>query len=78
MTEESVQKAIELVETTDIKDQKVFVIYLPQVHESLAGIVAGRIREKYNVPTIVLTKTDQGVKGSGTCRLSAIICLKNS
>jgi len=44
---------------------KVMVIYLPEVHESLAGIIAGRIREKYNHPTFVLTKGEEGVKGSG-------------
>jgi len=65
MTITSVEKAINLVETTEIKNKKVFVIYIPEVHESLAGIVAGRIREKYNVPTIILTKCDHGVKGSG-------------
>lgn len=65
MTAESVEKAIKLVETTDIKNKKVLVIYMPEVHESLAGIVAGRIKERYNAPTIILTKTDHGAKGSG-------------
>ena len=44
---------------------KVLVIYLPQVHESLAGIIAGRIREAYHKPVFVLTKAEEGVKGSG-------------
>ncbi len=65
MTYEGVDKAIELVENTDIKNHKIFVIYIPEIHESLAGIIAGRIREKYNVPTIILTKSEEGVKGSG-------------
>lgn len=65
LTEQGVQQAIELVETTDIKEDKVLVIYLEECHESLAGIIAGRIREKYNKPSIVLTKTKEGLKGSG-------------
>ena len=46
-------------------DDKVLVIYLTDCHESLAGIIAGRIREKYNKPVIVLTRSKEGVKGSG-------------
>lgn len=47
------------------KTEKVLIVYLPDCHESLAGIIAGRIREKYNKPTIVLTDSEEGVKGSG-------------
>lgn len=47
------------------KEDKVLVVYLPDCHESLAGIIAGRIREKYHKPTIVLTDGEEGVKGSG-------------
>ena len=65
LTEQGVEKAIELVETTKIKDDKVLVIYLTDCHESLAGIIAERIREKYNKPVIVLTRSKEGVKGSG-------------
>lgn len=65
MTMNGVEKAIEIVENSDIKNDKVFVIYLPNIHESLAGIIAGRIREKYNVPTLILTKSEDGAKGSG-------------
>lgn len=65
MTKKGVERAIEIVETTEIKKQKVFVIYIEDVHESLAGIIAGRIREKYNVPTIVITNSYEGAKGSG-------------
>lgn len=65
MTEEGLEKAIELVETTSIKDDLVLVIYLEDCHESLAGIIAGRVREKYNKPVLVITKTEDGLKGSG-------------
>ncbi|MGM9934126.1 single-stranded-DNA-specific exonuclease RecJ [uncultured Clostridium sp.] len=65
MTMNGVEEAIEIVENSNIKNDKVFVIYLPHIHESLAGIIAGRIREKYNVPTLILTKSEDGAKGSG-------------
>lgn len=65
MTMQGVEEAIEFVESTGIINNKVFVIYLPNIHESLAGIIAGRIREKYNVPTFILTKGEHGAKGSG-------------
>lgn len=65
MTEAGIIQAKELVENTDLKEDKVLVIYLPQCHESLAGIIAGRIREQYNRPVFVLTKGEEGVKGSG-------------
>lgn len=65
MTEQGVQQAKDLVEHTKLKKDKVLVIYLPQCHESLAGIVAGRIREQYHRPVFVLTKSEEGVKGSG-------------
>lgn len=65
MTMNGVEEAIEIVENSGIKDDKVFVIYLPHIHESLAGIIAGRVREKYNVPTLILTKSEGGAKGSG-------------
>lgn len=64
LTEQGVQQAIELVEQMATAD-KVLVLYLPDCHESLAGIIAGRIREKYNRPVFVLTKSEDGVKGSG-------------
>lgn len=65
MTMNGVEDAVEIIENSDIKNNKVFVIYLPHIHESLAGIIAGRIREKYNVPTLIITKSEDGVKGSG-------------
>ncbi len=65
MTLIAVEQAIEQVETTDIFRDKVLVIYLPECHESLAGIVAGKVREKYYKPVFVLTNSEDGVKGSG-------------
>lgn len=65
MTAEAVEEAIEQVENTSLKEDRVLVIYLPDCHESLAGIVAGRIREKYYKPTFVLTNAEEGAKGSG-------------
>lgn len=65
MTEEAVKQAVQQVEETPAGRDKVLVIYLPDCHESLAGIVAGRIRERYNKPAFVLTDAEEGVKGSG-------------
>ena len=65
MTEEAVKQAEEQVETTTISKDKVLVVYLPDCHESLAGIVAGRIRENYYKPVFVLTDAEEGVKRSG-------------
>lgn len=65
MTEKGVREAVELVEQTSLREDKVLVIYLPDCHESLAGIIAGRIRERYHRPVFLLTKGEDGVKGSG-------------
>lgn len=65
LTEKGKDAAIQLIENTDLKKDPVLVVYLPECHESLAGIIAGRIREKYNRPVFVLTKGEKGVKGSG-------------
>lgn len=65
LTEKGKDAAIHLIENTDLKNDPVLVVYLPECHESLAGIIAGRIREKYNRPVFVLTKGEKGVKGSG-------------
>lgn len=65
MTEQGVQKAIAQVEEKGIGQDRVLVLYLPDCHESLAGIIAGRIREKYGRPAFVLTRAEEGVKGSG-------------
>ena len=53
------------VEGTKIGRDRVLVVYLPDCHESLAGIIAGRVREKYGKPVFVLTKAEEGIKGSG-------------
>lgn len=65
MTERGVAEAVNLIETTSLKDDRVLVVYLPDCHESIAGIIAGRIRERYYRPVFVLTKSEDGVKGSG-------------
>lgn len=65
MTERGVAEAVNLIETTPLKDDRVLVVYLPDCHESIAGIIAGRIRERYYRPVFVLTKAEDGVKGSG-------------
>ena len=65
MTERGVAETINLIETTSLKDDRVLVVYLPDCHESIAGIIAGRIRERYYRPVFVLTKAEEGVKGSG-------------
>ena len=65
MTERGIKEAAEMIETTSLKEDKVFVIYLPDCHESIAGIIAGKIRDRYYRPTIILTKAEDGVKGSG-------------
>lgn len=61
----AVEQAIHQVETTSLKKDRVLVVYLPDCHESLAGIVAGKVREKYYKPVFVLTDAEEGVKGSG-------------
>ena len=65
MTAQAVEQAFIQVENTELKEQDVLVIYMPDCHESLAGIVAGRVREKYYKPVFVLTKGEEGIKGSG-------------
>lgn len=64
MTKEGVDRAINIIDSTYINNDKILVVYIPDIHESLAGIVAGRVKEKYNKPTIILTKSEDGVKGS--------------
>ena len=65
MTAIAVEEAIEQIEESVLKNDRVLVVYLPECHESLAGIVAGRVRERFYKPTFVLTKAEEGVKGSG-------------
>ncbi len=65
MTEKGVAKALEMIERTDLKEDKVLVVYLPDCHESIAGIIAGRVREQCHRPVFILTRGEDGVKGSG-------------
>ena len=65
MTDDGVKQALDQIENSDMKRDRVLVIYLPDCHESLAGIIAGRIRERYYRPVFVLTRSQDGVKGSG-------------
>ena len=65
MTEKGVEEAVRLIEHTDLREDKVLVVYLPECHESIAGIIAGRLKERYCRPVFVLTKAEEGVKGSG-------------
>ena len=65
MTQQETQKALEQIEKEGREKDKVLVVYLPECHESLAGIIAGRIREAYQRPVFVLTRGEEGVKGSG-------------
>lgn len=65
MTEKGVEEAILKIEEENLGKDRVMVVYLPQCHESLAGIIAGRIREKYYKPVFILTKSEDCVKGSG-------------
>ncbi|MFR1766970.1 MAG: single-stranded-DNA-specific exonuclease RecJ [Lachnospira sp.] len=65
MTESELSKALKIIDETEIKNDKVLVIYLPDCHESIAGIIAGRIKELYYRPTFVITDAKDGAKGSG-------------
>lgn len=65
ITDKEAKKAIEMVETTELSEDHVLVVYLPDCHESVAGIIAGRIRERFYKPTFVLTNAEDGAKGSG-------------
>lgn len=65
MTLFGTEQAMEQIENTSLKEDKVLVVFLPDCHESLAGIIAGRIRERYYKPVFVLTRGEEGVKGSG-------------
>ena len=65
LTLQGVEQAVNYVKEHHLEQDKVMLIFLPDVHESLAGIIAGRIREKYNHPVFILTRGEEGVKGSG-------------
>lgn len=65
MTQAGLEQALSIIESSELKKDKVLVVYLPKCHESLAGIIAGRIRERYHKPVFVLTSAEEAVKGSG-------------
>ncbi len=65
LTLKGVAEAIQVIEESDLIKDRVLIIFLPDCHESLAGIIAGRIKERYGKPTFVLTRGEEGVKGSG-------------
>ena len=65
LTAQGVEQAKQIVDHTEIGKDRVLVVYLPECHESLAGIIAGRLREYYGKPSFVLTGGQNGVKGSG-------------
>lgn len=65
LTVKGTEEAVKMIEETELKKDRVLIVYLPDCHESLAGIIAGRIRERYFKPCFVLTDAEEGVKGSG-------------
>lgn len=65
LTKHNTEKAVTFLEESGRQEDKVIVLYLPEAHESLAGIIAGRIREAFHRPTLVFTKAEEGVKASG-------------
>ena len=66
LTKEGLEASIHQIQANNMtQDKKVLVVYMPNIHESIAGIIAGRVREKFNLPAIVLTKAHDGAKGSG-------------
>lgn len=65
LTLKGYEQAVALIENSSMKEDRVLVAYLPDCHESLAGIIAGRLRERYYRPVFVLTKGEDAVKGSG-------------
>ena len=65
LTARGVEQAVQQIETSSLKNDRVLVVYLPDCHESIAGIIAGRIRERYHKPVFVLTDGKDCVKGSG-------------
>lgn len=64
LTKEGVEEAIRQVLETGRRSERVLVIYLPDCHESIAGIIAGKVKERFYRPTIVLTDAEEGIKGS--------------
>ncbi len=65
LTKDGVEEAIRQVQETGRRSERVLVVYLPDCHESIAGIIAGKVKERFYRPTIVLTDAEDGIKGSG-------------
>ena len=65
ITQDSLERIIDNIENTALINDKIIVVYDENTHESVAGIIAGRIKERYSRPAIVLTNASDGVKGSG-------------
>lgn len=65
LTLKGLEEAVRMVEKEGLEKDRVLVVYLPKVHESLAGIIAGKLRERYGKPVFVLTDAEEGIKGSG-------------
>ncbi|NTV89403.1 MAG: single-stranded-DNA-specific exonuclease RecJ [Clostridiales bacterium] len=65
LTAKGVEETIRIIEGSEIRNDKVIVVYKPDIHESIAGIIAGRLKDRYYTPAIVLTDSEHGVKGSG-------------
>lgn len=65
MTEDGVAEAVKQVEESALKNDRVLVVYLPDCHESIAGIIAGKVKERFHKPAFVLTRAEEGIKGSG-------------
>lgn len=65
LTLKQTEVAVEMVESTKIGKDNVLVVFLEECHESIAGIIAGRLREIYYKPVLVITKGEEGLKGSG-------------
>ena len=65
LTADWTAKAFEMIDNTELKNNKVLLVLLPECHESIAGIIAGRIREKYYKPVLVFTNSEDGLKSFG-------------
>lgn len=64
-TREGLLEAVEIIESKGLINDRVLVVFLPNCHESVAGIIAGRLKEKYSRPAFVLTRGEESIKGSG-------------
>ena len=65
ITEKGFAEAVNLIENSSLLNDKVLVVYLPDCHESIAGLIASRVKERYYRPTFVITDSSDGAKGSG-------------